>query len=110
MARHKSLIINQRTSGKTYDGSYFSGTWYGKRILDTFTVSASVIESSNKFANNSLGFIANLNGLPSFGRMGTVGRIQLRAKCANIVVTYTTSYYNYNANLHRDWGEDAVDR
>ena len=42
---------DQSYFGNNYQGTYFTGTvGYGKRILNTFTVSASVIESSNQFA------------------------------------------------------------
>ncbi len=96
---------DQSYFGNNYQGSYFSGTvGYGKRILDTFTFSGTVIESSNKFANNSLGFIANLNAFRRFGGWQATAGFSYAQNVQTLLVTYTTSYYNYNANLHRGLG------
>ncbi len=96
---------DQAYFGQSFQGSYFSGTvGYGKRILDTFMVSASVIESSNKFANNSLGFIGNLNGFRRLGLWELTGGLSYAQNVQTFLVTYTTSYYNYNLNLHRRLG------
>ncbi len=96
---------DQRYFGNSYQGSYFTGTvGYGKRILDTFTVSGSVIESSNKFANNSLGFIGNLNAFRRFGGWELSGGLSYAQNIQTLLVTYTTSYYNYNGNVHRRLG------
>jgi hypothetical protein len=97
--------FDQRYFGQSYQGSYLTGTvGYGKRILDTFTFSGSVIESSNKFANNSLGFIANLNGFHRIGFWEVSGGLSYAQNVQTLLVTYTTSYYNYNANVHRRLG------
>lgn len=91
--------------GKSYTGSYVSGTLgYGKRIFDTFTVSASLVESSNKFANNSLGFIGNLNGFRRLGTWELSGNFSYAQNEQTQLVTYTVSYYNYGANLHKRLG------
>jgi len=96
---------DQSYFGQNYNGSYLTGTvGYGKRILNTFTVSASVIESSNKFANNSLGFIGNLNGYRHFGLWELSGGVSYAQNVQTLLVTYTTSYYNYNLNVHRRLG------
>ena len=94
--------FDQTYFGHTYEGSYLTGTLgYGRRILDTFTFSGSVIESSNKFANNSLGFILNLNAFHHFGLWELSGNLNYAQNIQTLLVTYTTSYYNYSANLHR---------
>jgi hypothetical protein len=96
---------DQNYLGKSYQGSYLTGTvGYGRRILDTFTVSASVIESSNKFANNSLGFIGNLNAFHRLGRWEFSGGASYAQNVQTLLVTYTNSYYQYNANVHRALG------
>jgi len=96
---------DQTYFGHTYNGSYISGTLgYNKKILDTFTVSASVIESSNQFANNSFGFIGTLNAFRHFGGWEASGGFNYAQNVQTILVTYTTSYYNYNANLHKRLG------
>ncbi len=96
---------DQSYFGQSYQGSYFTGTvGYGRRILNIFTVSASVVESTNKFANNALGFIGNLNAFHHFGAWEASGSFSYAQNVQTLLVTYTTSYYNYNANLHRRLG------
>ena len=96
---------DQTYFGHTYNGSYVSGTLgYNKRIFDTFTVAATVVESSNQWANNSLGFIGMVNGFRHFGGWEVSGGFNYAQNVQTILVTYTTSYYNYNANLHRRLG------
>ena len=96
---------NQQYLGQSFNGSYFSGTvGYSKRILKTFAVSATVIESSNEFSTNSLGFIANVNAFRHFGPWETSGAFSYAQNVQTILVTYTTSYYNYSGNVHRRLG------
>jgi hypothetical protein len=97
--------FDQSYLGQTYSGSYLTGTvGYNKRIFHTFTVSATVIDSTNKFANNALGFIANLNGYHYFGPWETSGNFSYAQNVQTLLVTYTLSYYNYGGNIHRRWG------
>jgi hypothetical protein len=104
-AQAQMTYYDQTYFGNSYQGTYFSGTvGYGKRILDTFTVSASIIQSSNKFANNSTGFIGNLNAFRRFGGWEVSGGFSYAQNIQTLLVTYTTSYYNYNGNLHRRLG------
>lgn len=104
-AQAEATYYNQAYFGQSYEGSYISGTvGYGKRILDMFTVSATVIESSNKFANSSLGFIGNVNFFRRFGLWETSASFSYAQNVQTLLVTYTTSYYNYGANLHRRLG------
>jgi len=93
---------NEMYLGNTYDGSYFTGTvGYAKRLLRTFTFSATVIDTTNKFSNNSLGFIGNVNAFHAFGPWELSGNVSYAQNVQTILVTYTTSYFNYGANLHR---------
>ena len=97
--------FQQSYFGNTYDGSFFSATvGYNKRILQTFAVSASVVESTNKFTNNALGFIGNVNAFHPFGEWLVSGNFSYAQNVQTLLVTYTTSYYNYNANVHRRLG------
>lgn len=97
--------FDQTYFGKTYNGTYFSGTvGYNKRILDTFTVSATVIESTNQFSNNALGYILNLSAFHNFAGWETSGNFSYAQNVQTLLVTYTTSYYNYSANVHRRLG------
>ena len=97
--------FRQSYFGNNYDGSYLSATLgYNKRILQTFTVSASVIESTNQFTNNNVGFIGNLNAFHAFGDWLVSGNFSYAQNVQSLLVTYTTSYYNYSGNVHRRLG------
>lgn len=94
--------FNQTYFGKSYDGSYFSCTLgYNKRILNLFTVSATALDSTNKFVENALGFILNVNGFHNFGPWETSANYSYAQNVQTLLVTYTTSYSNYSGNVHR---------
>jgi hypothetical protein len=101
-AQAQATYYDQHYFGKTYTGEYLSGTVnYGRRILDLFTFSASVIDSSNGQGNNELGFIGNANFFHRFGGWQTSGQLSYAQNVQTLLVTYTTSYYQYSANVHR---------
>ncbi len=61
-ASSQATYYDQTYFGKNYTGTYVSGTVnYGKRLLDMFTFSGSVIDSDNGQGTNALGFIGNVN-------------------------------------------------
>jgi len=97
--------FQQSYYGNTYTGSFASGTLgYKKRIFDIFSVSASVVDSANKFTNNNLGFIVNVNAFHAFGDWLASGNFNYAQNVQTLLVTYTTSYYNYSGNVHRRLG------
>lgn len=98
----QATYYNQHYFGKSYSGEYLSGTLnYGKRLFDMFTFSASVIDSSSGMGNNALGFVGNVNFSRNFGRWQTSGQFSYAQNVQTLLITYTTSYYNYGANVHR---------
>jgi hypothetical protein len=97
--------FQQSYFGNTYNGSFLSATLgYNKRILNTFAVSATVVESNNKFADNGLGFVVNVNAFRPFGDWLASGNFSYAQNVQTLLVTYTTSYYNYSGNVHRRLG------
>jgi hypothetical protein len=97
--------FDQTYFGKSYQGSYLTGTvGYNKRILNTFTTSVTVIESSNQFTNNNLGFIANLSAFRRYGYWQFSSGFSYAQNVQTLLVTYTTSYYTYNGNVNRKLG------
>ncbi len=69
----QATYYDQRYFGNDYSGEYLSGTVnYGKRILNLFTFSASVIDSSNGQGNNAVGFIGNCELLSPFWKLADV--------------------------------------
>ena len=98
----QATYYNQAYLGNSYTGTYVSGTLnYGRRLWNLFTFSGSVIESSNGQGNNGLGFIANVNYYHRFGLWETSGAFSYAQNVQSYLITYTTSYYNYNGNIHR---------
>jgi len=101
-AQSQATYYDQYFFGKSYTGSYVSGTLnYGKRLLDMFTFSGSVVDSSNGQGNNAVGFVGTINYFHRFAGWQTSGAFSYAQNVQTILITYTTSYYNYNANLHR---------
>jgi hypothetical protein len=101
-ASSQATYYDQEYFGKNYTGTYLSGTVnYGKRLLDMFTFSGSVIDASNGQGTNSLGFIGNVNFFHRIKGWQTSGVFSYAQNVQSLLVTYTTSYYSYNANLHR---------
>jgi hypothetical protein len=97
-----ATYYNQHYFGQSYSGEYLSGTVnYGKRLFDMFTFSASVIDSSNGQGDNALGFMGNVNFFHRIGGWQTSGQFSYAQNVQTLLITYTTSYYNYSANLHR---------
>jgi hypothetical protein len=101
-ASTQATYYDQTYFGKTYTGTYVSGTVsYGKRLLDMFTFSGSVIDSDNGQGTNALGFIGNVNFFHRIKGWQTSGVFSYAQNVQSLLVTYTTSYYSYSANLHR---------
>jgi hypothetical protein len=98
----QATYYNQHYFGKSYTGEYMSGTLaYGKRLFDMFTFSGSVVDSSNGQGQNALGFIGNVNFFHRFGRWQTSGQFSYAQNVQTLLITYTSSYYSYGANLQR---------
>ena len=98
---------DQNYLGQSYSGSYFSGTVsYRKRLLDTFTFSASVFDSTNKFVNNALGFSIDANAFRQYGGWLFTGNLSYAQNVQTQLVTYQDSYYSYNVNVHRRMRRD----
>ena len=98
---------NQSYFGGRHSGTYLSATMgYSKRILHTFAVSATVINGTNNFENNTTGFVATLNGYHRFGPWETSGDLNYAQNVQTALITYTTSYYNYGLQVHRKFREN----
>ena len=74
---------------------------YGRKLFDMFTFSAGVVDSSTGMGNNNVGFIGTVNYFRSFGQWETSGSFNYAQNVQSLLITETTSYYNYNANIHR---------
>jgi len=98
----QATYYDQYYFGKSYTGTFLSGqVSYGKRLLDMFTFSGSVVDSSNGQGTNALGFMGNVNFSHRFYGWQTAGVFSYAQNVQSILVTYTTSSYNYNASVRR---------
>jgi len=101
-ATSQATYYDQEYFGKSYTGTYVSGTLnYGKRLLDMFTFSGSVIDSSNGQGTNAVGFVGNVNFFHRFQGWQLAGVFSYAQNVQTLLVTYTTSYYQYSGNAHR---------
>jgi len=101
-ASSQATYYDQEYFGKTFTGTYVSGTVnYGKRLFDMFTFSGSVIDSNNGQGTNALGFVGNVNFFHNIKGFQTSGFFSYAQNVQSLLVTYTTSYYSYSANVHR---------
>jgi hypothetical protein len=101
-AQLQGTYYDQHYFGKSYTGSYIAGTVnYNRRLLNMFTFSASVVDSSNGQGDNAVGFVGNVNFFRRFGVWQTSGAFSYAQNVQTLLVTYTTSYYNYSATVHR---------
>ncbi len=98
----QATYYDQHYFGRDYTGTYISGTVnYNKRLWNMFSFSASVVDSTNAQGTNNVGFIGNVNFSHNFGRWETGGLFSYAQNVQSELITYTTSYYNYSANVRR---------
>ncbi len=105
----QATYYDQRYFDKTYTGTYISGTvYYARRLWDLFSFSGGVVESSDGQGNNSVGLIGNINYFHRIKGWETSGSFSYAQNVQSILITYTTSYYNYDARLHRRLGHGVA--
>ena len=98
----QATYYTQSYFGQTYTGTFLSCNLnYGRKLFDMFTFSAGIVDSSTGLGNNNLGFIGTVNYFRRFGQWETSGSFSYAQNVQSVLITYTTSYYNYNANIHR---------
>ncbi len=93
---------SQEYLGQTYDGTFLSGTMtYGRRLLNMFTFSAGIVDSSTGMGDNNVGFIGTVNYFRQYGPWETSGSFSYAQNVQSILITETSSDYYYDANIHR---------
>lgn len=98
----QATYYDQYYFGKSFTGTYVSGTVnYGKRLFDMFTFTGSVVDSDNGQGTNAVGFVGTVNYFHRVMGWQTAGSFSYAQNVQTILVTYMSSYYRYNANLHR---------
>ncbi len=105
-AQAQANHYDQNYLGKTYSGTFLSGNVnYGRRLFDMFTFSAGIVDSSTGLGTNNVGFIGTVNYYRKYGQWQTSGNFSYAQNVQSVLITETTSYYNYNANVHRRFSE-----
>jgi hypothetical protein len=105
-AQAQAQHYQQSYFGQTYSGTFLSGNVnYGRQLFDMFTFSAGIVESSTGLGTNSLGFLGTVNYYHKYGQWQTSGAFSYAQNVQSVLITETTSYYNYNANVHRRFSE-----
>jgi len=98
----QATYYDQAYLGQNYSGEYVSGTVnYNRRVFNMFTFSASVVDSSTGQGENALGFAGMVNFFKRFDGWVTTGQFAYAQNVQTVLVTYQTSYYLYNANVHK---------
>ena len=93
---------DQTYFGQEYSGTFASGTVnYMRRILDTFTFSAGVVEESTGHGNNAVGFTGTVNYFRRIKGWETSGAFNYAQNVQTLLITYTSSYYSYTARARR---------
>ena len=101
-AQGQATHYDQYYFGQTYKGTFLSGTVnYMRRILDLFSFSAGVVDESNGQGSNAVGFIGTVNYFHRIDGWETSGNFSYAQNVQSLLVTYTTSYYNYTARARR---------
>ena len=101
-AQGQANFYEQSYFGKTYTGTFLSGNVnYGRKLFDMFTFSAGIVDSSTGLGTNNVGFIGNINYYRKYGQWETSGTFSYAQNVQSVLITETTSYYSYNANVHR---------
>lgn len=101
-ANAQATRYTQYYFGKSYTGTFLSGNVnYGRRVFDMFTFSAGLVDSSTGLGNNNVGFVGTINYFRKYGQWETSGSFTYEQNVQSVLITETTSYYNYNANIHR---------
>ncbi|MGA8149904.1 MAG: hypothetical protein WB952_03075 [Terriglobales bacterium] len=108
-AQSQATYYDQYYFGKSYTGTYITGTvYYSRKLLNMFSFSGGVVESSNGRGSNAVGFVGNLNYFRRIKGWETSGSFSYAQNVQSFLITYTTSYYNYTARLHRRFGRSLV--
>ena len=101
-ATAQATHYEQHYLGNAYTGTFVSGTLnYNRRLLDTFTFSAGVVDFANGQGVNSVGLLGTVNAFRTIGRWDLSGVFSYTQNVQSALISYTTSSYAYSASLHR---------
>lgn len=95
--------------GQSFSGTFASATMaYSKKLFNMFSFSGGIVDSATGHGDNAIGFIGNVNYFHRIKGWETSGNFSYAQNVQSLLITYTTSYYNYSARLHRRFGRTLV--
>jgi hypothetical protein len=101
-AQAQGTYYDQSYFGKNYTGAFLSGTVnYMRRLLDMFNFSAGVVDESNGQGDNSVGLVGTVNYSHRIKGWQTSGSFSYTQNEQSLLITYSTSYYNYTGRVRR---------
>lgn len=93
---------DQFFNGSSYAATGLSGTlFYNRKLLDMFTFSVTALDSATNAGNSGLGIQGNVNFNKRFRGWDTDASVSYAQDVQTLLVTYTTSYVNYNAHVRK---------
>ena len=105
-AQAQGTYYDQSYFGKNYTGAFLSGTVnYMRRLWDMFNFSGGVVDESNGQGDNSIGLVGTVNYSHRIKGWQTSGSFSYTQNEQSLLITYSTSYYNYTGRVRRRFGE-----
>lgn len=91
--------------GQSFSGTFASATMaYTKKLFNMFSFSGGIVDSASGHGDNAIGFIGNVNYFRRIKGWETSGNFSYAQNVQSLLITYTTSYYNYSARVRRRFG------
>lgn len=92
----------QYYAGTSYAATFMSGTiYYNRKLWDMFTFSVSGLDEATDAGNGGLGMQGNINFSKRFKGWDTDATVSYAQDVQTLLITYTTSYVNYNGHVRR---------
>jgi hypothetical protein len=92
----------QYFDGSSYNATFISGSlYYNKRLFDMFTFSVTGLDTEADGGSNAIGMQGNVNFYRIIKDWDTNASFSYGQNVQTLLVTYTTSYMNYSANVRR---------
>jgi hypothetical protein len=100
--RREQSFLGETFGENSYSGSLFYTTGFlGGNVNAAVSVTDNTLDNSSQ---NSLGFTTTANYTRRIDNWVMSGSFSYAQNAQTLLITYTTSYYNYSGNIRRRWG------
>jgi len=94
--------LEQFYQGTSYGATYISGSlYYNHRLFNMFTFGATAVDAATDAGNSGGGVSGNVSFGRKFRGWDTSAAFSYGQNVQTLLVTYTTSFMNYSANVRR---------